>query len=69
MINLYEDPETKSRYLIKEGTLETLAYYHNYGLSVVSLHPLVRRSLTLIEENSQCEPAKHFDEYFKTKGF
>lgn len=69
MINLYEDPETKSRYLIKKGTLETLAYYHDYGLTVTSLHPLVHKSLILIEENSQCEPAKHFNEYFELKGF
>lgn len=49
MVNVYRDESCNQLYLIKGG--KVLVYYHESNFSTVSMHPLVRKSLTLIAKN------------------
>lgn len=70
MINLYRHPDMNVRYLIDtESPNRVLTYWHDHCLNISCLEPIVRRNLILLEENTQVEPALHFNEYFEPHVF
>lgn len=69
MINLYRHPDMNVRYLVDTKSNRVLTYWHDSCLNTTYLDPIVRKNLILLEEDTQVEPALHFDEYFKINWF
>ena len=62
-VRLMQDPWSKIQYLVKGHIV--MSYYHDHNVSIVYLHPLIKASLIVLEEDCQNEVAKNFDKYIK----